>query len=63
MIQRNAIRSWTQLGDEVEVLMMGNEEGMAEFANQYQIKHYPGVKCSPEGTPYISSMFELARSS
>jgi hypothetical protein len=61
MIQRNAIRSWTQLGDEVEVLMMGNEEGMAEFANQYRIKRYPGVRCSPEGTPYISSMFELAR--
>ncbi len=61
MIQRNAIRSWTQLGDEVEVLMMGNEEGMAEFANQYRIKHYPDVRCSPEGTPYISSMFELAR--
>jgi hypothetical protein len=61
MIQRNAIRSWTQLGDEVEVLMMGNEEGMAEFANQYRIKHYPDVRCSPERTPYISSMFELAR--
>ena len=62
MIQRNAIRSWTQLGAEVEVLMMGNEEGMAEFANEYQVKHFPDVECSQEGTPYISSMFELARS-
>lgn len=61
MIQRNAIRSWAQLGDEVEVLMMGDEEGMAEFAKEYQIKHFPDVQCSPEGTPYISSMFELAR--
>ena len=62
MIQRNAILSWMQLGDEVEVLMMGNEEGMAEFANQYQVRHFPDVKCSQEGTPNISSMFELARS-
>jgi len=62
MIQRNAIRSWTQLGADVEVLMMGNEEGMAEFANEYQVKHFPDVECSQEGTPYISSMFELARS-
>ena len=62
MIQRNAIRSWTQLGADVEILMMGNEEGMAEFANEYQVKHFPDVECSQEGTPYISSMFELARS-
>jgi len=62
MIQRNAIRSWTQLGADVEVLLMGNEEGMAEFANEYQVKHFPDVECSQEGTPYISSMFELARS-
>lgn len=60
-IQRNAIRSWTQLGDEVDVIMMGNEDGMAEFANECQIRHFPDVKCSQEGTPYISSMFELAR--
>ena len=62
MIQRNAIRSWTQLGADVKVLMMGNEEGMAEFANEYQVKHFPDVECSQKGTPYISSMFELARS-
>ncbi|MBK5109406.1 MAG: hypothetical protein JJE12_14825 [Anaerolineales bacterium] len=42
--------------------MMGNEEGIAEFANEYQVKHFPDVECSQEGTPYISSMFELARS-
>lgn len=61
MIQRNAIRSWIELGDEVEVLLMGNEDGMSEIANEFQIKHFPDVRCSPEGTPYISSMFEFAR--
>ena len=29
-IQRNAIQSWIHLGSEVEVLLMGDEEGMAE---------------------------------
>jgi hypothetical protein len=61
MIQRNAIRSWTMLGDEVDVFMMGDEDGMADFANEFRIKHFPGVRCSQEGTPYINSMFELAR--
>ena len=40
---------------------MGKEEGMAEVTKQYQIRHFPEVKCSELGTPYISSMFELAR--
>ncbi|MFL7893352.1 MAG: hypothetical protein AB8I56_14940 [Anaerolineales bacterium] len=60
-IQRNAIRSWMHLGDDVEVLLMGDEDGMAELAREYQIRHFPGVKCSREGTPYINSMFEVAR--
>jgi hypothetical protein len=60
-IQRNAIQSWMHLGDEVNVFLMGNEEGMAEIANEYQIPHFRNVNCSDEGTPYISSMFEVAR--
>ncbi|MFN2264174.1 MAG: glycosyltransferase family A protein [Anaerolineales bacterium] len=60
-IQRNAIRSWMHLGDDVEVLLMGDEDGMAELSREYQIRHFPGVKCSQEGTPYINSMFEVAR--
>jgi hypothetical protein len=60
-IQRNAIQSWMHIGAEVEVLLMGNEQGMAEVASEFQIRHFPGVKCSEQGTPYISSMFETAR--
>ena len=30
VIQRNAIRSWLNLGAEVEVLLLGEEEGLAE---------------------------------
>lgn len=60
-IQRNAIQSWMHLGPEVQVLLMGDEEGMAEVAEEFQIKHFPEVKCSDLGTPYISSMFDTAR--
>ena len=31
-IQRNAIRSWQSLGEEVEVLLIGEEPGIAEAA-------------------------------
>ena len=60
-IQRNAIQSWIHLGSEVEVLLMGDEEGMAEVAKEFKIRHYPQVKCSEKGTPYINSMFDFAR--
>jgi len=62
-IQRNAIQSWMHLGSEVEVYLMGNEDGMDAVASEFQIKHFKDVKCSAEGTPYISSMFDLTRQS
>jgi len=60
MIQRNAIRSWTLLPD-VEVVLLGEEMGLAEAARELHVKHIPHVKCNANGTPLISSMFELAR--
>jgi hypothetical protein len=59
-IQRNAIQSWTTLPD-VEILLIGDETGVAEAAKELHVKHLPDVKCSDNGTPLISSMFQLAR--
>jgi hypothetical protein len=60
MIQRNAIQSWTQLPD-VEVILLGEETGLAEATHEFGVKHIPNVKCNENGTPLISSMFQLAR--
>ncbi len=60
-IQRNAIQSWIHLGPEVEVFLMGDEPGAADVASEYGIRHFPDVASSPQGTPYISSMFQIAR--
>lgn len=59
-IQRNAIKSWTLLPD-VEVILLGEETGLAEAARELGVKHIPDVKCNQSGTPLISSMFQLAR--
>ncbi|MBE0700002.1 MAG: glycosyl transferase family 2, partial [Anaerolineaceae bacterium] len=61
LIQRNAIRSWLSLGPQVEVILLGNEPGLAETAAELGVKHIPHVACTPGGTPLVSSMFELAR--
>jgi hypothetical protein len=61
IIQANAIRSWTLLGDQVEVVLVGDEDGLAETAVRFGIHHLPAVKRNEQGTPLISSIFDLAR--
>ena len=62
LIQRNAIKSWTLLPD-VEVILLGDETGLAEAARDLGVTHIHDVKRNENGTPLISSMFELARES
>src|SRR5204863_4380318 len=45
----------------VEVILLGEETGLAEAARELGAKHIPDVKCNDNGTPLISSMFQLAR--
>lgn len=61
LIQRNAIRSWLALGPEVEVILVGEENGLAEVAAEYGVKHLPRVVRNLQRTPLVSSIFSLAR--
>jgi hypothetical protein len=60
-IQRNAIRSWLQMGSEVEILLIGDETGMAEAAADLGVAHLKGVRRNEHGTPLVSSIFQMAR--
>jgi len=61
VIQRNAIQSWLQFGDDVEVLLIGEEEGLEEVAQEFSVKQIKDVKRNDLGTPLVSSIFQLAR--
>jgi len=61
LIQRNAILSWKKLGAGVEVLLIGEEEGLADVANEYEVTHLPDVKRNSWGTPRVDSIFQMAR--
>lgn len=61
LIQRNALRNWQALGDEVEVVVVGDEPGIAEACKALNVRHFPNVRCNDSGTPLISSIFDLAR--
>jgi len=60
-IQRNALRSWQAMGDEVDVLIIGNDAGVAENAKKLGIRCIQDVRRNIHGTPLISSMLETAR--
>jgi hypothetical protein len=59
-IQRNAIRSWINLGEDVDVILIGEEAGLAETAAEIGVRHLPDVKRNEFGTPLVSSIFRLA---
>jgi len=61
VIQRNAIRSWLELGDDVDVLLLGDEDGMEEFAAELGVRQIKDIECSELGTPLVSSLFGTAR--
>lgn len=60
-IQRNAVRSWLALGEAVEVLLLGDEEGLPQAAGDLGVHLIREVKRNASGTPLVSSLFELAR--
>ena len=60
MIQRNAIQSWKMLGEDVEVLLLGDETGLKEAAQELGVRWIPELERNSDGTPLISSMFKKA---
>ena len=61
LIQRNAIQSWQHLGDDVRVIMVGDEPGMAEFSEEIGVMHQAGVACNAFGTPFVDAIFAKVR--
>jgi len=42
-IQRNALANWKALGPEAEILLMGDDPGVAEAAEEFGCRHVPDV--------------------
>jgi hypothetical protein len=60
VIQRNALGSWVRLGENVQVILIGNEDGIAEAARETGAEHVPDVERTKYGTPLVSSAFSAA---
>jgi hypothetical protein len=61
VIQRNAIRSWMRLEPRPEILLLGNEDGTAQVAQELSLRHIPEIKTNEHGTPLLSDLFRRAK--
>jgi hypothetical protein len=59
-IQRNAIASWTRMLPACQILLLGNEKGLAEVAAETGATHLPELERNEFGTPLVSSIFSIA---
>ncbi|MGD0385701.1 MAG: hypothetical protein ABSB73_06145 [Solirubrobacteraceae bacterium] len=60
LIQRNALASWRALGPEVEVLLIGDDPGVAEAAAEFGAAHIADVATNEFGTPLLDFAFAQA---
>lgn len=60
LIQRNSIASWMRLSPNVEVILLGNEDGIEDTAKEFGAKHSGEIRANEFGTPLLSDAFKIA---
>jgi len=60
VIQRNALSSWIRLGEGVQVILFGDDEGVAEAAREAGAEHVAEIDRNEYGTPLLNSAFSTA---
>jgi hypothetical protein len=61
VIQRNAIRSWTLLRPKPEIVLLGDEEGVADICEEFGLIHIPEIDRNEYGTPLVNSVFQVGQ--
>lgn len=59
-IQNNAIQSWRKSGSAAQIILFGDDGGIAEAARRFSAFHVPDVRKNEFGTPLIDDVFEKA---
>ena len=60
LLQANAIGSWVRLNANCEVILFGDDPGVAEAAARFGVRHESQVTRTPQGTPVLSDIFARA---
>lgn len=61
LIQRKAIRSWLALRPRCEVVLVGDDSGVAKAAKELKVKHIAKVARNQFNTPLVNSAFGSVR--
>jgi hypothetical protein len=61
IIQGNALRSWSALVPDVEVIVFGDDDGTSEMCAELGFRHVPDVETNEYGTPLVGDMFARAQ--
>jgi len=59
--QRNAIGSWKRVFPDAEILLVGDDQGVAEAAADLGVRHLPDVRRNQHGTPLLDGVFEAGQ--
>ena len=59
--QKNALKSWTMLHPDVEVILFGDDEGAEEAARELGIRYVAQVERVAEGPKVLRSFFDAAQ--
>ncbi len=60
VIQRNAIKSWSLLSINPEIILFGDDEGTPEVAREFGLQHIPAVARDDSGAPLVHDLFAQA---
>src|SRR6266853_2897164 len=60
IIQRNALQSWKALHPGIEIILFGADEGAAEAAREFGLRHEPHVERNEWGSKRLDFMFARA---
>jgi hypothetical protein len=62
VIQRNAVKSWTLLRPQPEIILFGMDEGTEECAGEFGARYEPEIAKNQYGTPLLNDIFRRAES-
>ncbi len=61
VIQRNAIQSWSRLKPKPEIILLGNDKGVAEICKELGLIHAAEIDTNEYGTPLVNSVFQVGQ--
>lgn len=61
VIQRNAIKSWNLLQPKPEIILVGDDEGVAEVCKEFALTQIADIEKNEYGTPLVNSIFQACQ--